>query len=184
MSRSTRGRTVTAAVLRDGRFRVDACGRRGSGWDGPPFPFARPILRLAESGGQTDGKREPPREIASAIRPIRNPSWHPAGPLAKVAAAPPREAFQADVAQLVEQLTRNEQVVRSNRIVGSIRLSRPSRFEEPPERRHRSRGAPATRGSLGAEAKEASRHQPPAVASPFPGSPPRRFTSPRLDGTR
>ena len=31
-------------------------------------------------------------------------------------------AFGADVAQLVEQLTRNEQVVRSSRIVGSIYL--------------------------------------------------------------
>ncbi len=29
---------------------------------------------------------------------------------------------QADVAQLVEQLTRNEQVVRSNRIIGSSLL--------------------------------------------------------------
>ena len=46
----------------------------------------------------------------------------------------------ADVAQLVEQLTRNEQVVRSNRIVGSILLlaSRPWR---PPETRGRRAGA-------------------------------------------
>ena len=34
----------------------------------------------------------------------------------------PRQGPQADVAQLVEQLTRNEQVVRSNRIVGSTFL--------------------------------------------------------------
>ena len=39
---------------------------------------------------------------------------------------PPRtpSTTRADVAQLVEQLTRNEQVVRSNRIVGSILVPR------------------------------------------------------------
>ena len=40
---------------------------------------------------------------------------------------------RADVAQLVEQLTRNEQVVRSNRIVGSIYF--PELVQESPERR-------------------------------------------------
>ena len=58
-----------------------------------------------------------------ATRPGDSARWHPPNAAGKLALSPaPPERFQADVAQLVEQLTRNEQVNGSSPFVGSTFL--------------------------------------------------------------
>ena len=102
-------------------------GMQSTWCEGAEYAYDRSIFDSVD-----DGRRAFPGGACGPYGTGRTGIAHCRGHVWRAGALPLEWAKQADVAQLVEQLIRNQQVNGSSPFVGSIKLLAQNEFEKPP----------------------------------------------------